>query len=144
MAQFIGTSMPGAYAGDLTRGLYDCTVESHVNDGTITSFGVPVKLNSDGTVAACTATTDTVYGIVVREVGQVDNAGAYDMTLVNVLRRGYIAVKPDAGTPAVGGAAYLSATGTITADSTSATAITGVTFKGAADANGVAEVEVNI
>jgi hypothetical protein len=142
-AQFIGTSMPAAFAGSITRGAFDCTVESKFNDGSITAYGGAVKLNSDGTVAACTATTDTVYGFVVREFSQLDTDGNPSMNLVGVLVRGYIAVK-SAGTPAAGGQVYLAADGSITADSTSTTAIPNATFTGAADAEGIAEVRYNI
>ena len=81
MSQFIGTSMTPGYAGDLTRGLFDATIETKVNDGTVKAFGVPVKLSS-GKAAAVSAASDAVYGFSVREYGQADNDGVQEMELV--------------------------------------------------------------
>ena len=143
MSQFIGTSMTPGYAGDLTRGLFDATIETKVNDGTVKAFGVPVKLSS-GKAAAVSAASDAVYGFSVRKYGQADNDGVQEMELVSVLRRGYIAVTVSSGTAAAGGQVYLTSTGAISADSTSNTALSGATFMGPADANGLAEIAFNI
>lgn len=158
MPQFIGTSMPRGFAGQLTRGYFDHTTEAKKNDATapVAAFGVPVKINSAGDgVAACSAKTDAVYGFSVRVFGTTyrDAAGkdVQDMDLVTVLRRGYIAVAVASGTPKLGGKVYLTTTGTLSADAndgesspTAYTEIPGCTFCGAKDADGLAEIAFNI
>ena len=74
----------------------------------------------------------------------LDNDGVQEMELVSVLRRGYIAVTVSSGTAAAGGQVYLTSTGAISADPTSNTALSGATFMGPADANGLAEIAFNI
>lgn len=144
MAQFIGTSMPSGFAGAITRGFYDNTVEQKQAVSDTIGFGIPVKLTG-GKVAAVSAGTDAVYGFTVREYGQTDAVGAQSVPMATVLRRGYLAVKCTAGTPAAGGKVYLvTATGAITADSASATVLAGATFMGAADAAGIVEISYNI
>lgn len=143
MSQFIGTSMRRGYAGDVSRGYFDHTIESRMTDGSVKSFGVPVKI-SGNKIAATSAASDAVYGFVVRNYGQADMAGVQDMAAVGVLRRGYIVVKPVGGTAAFGGNVYLDASGQITADSSSSTAIPSAQFMGAADADGLVEIAFNI
>ena len=146
MAQFIGPSMLRGFEGMLTRGFFDATTEIKKNDGTtpVQGFGIAVKINSaaDG-VTPCDDDADTCYGISVRVYGQADNAGIQEQTFVTVLRRGYIAVKPKAGTPALGGTVYLDPDGLISADSTGAVAIPGAHWMGPADADGLAELAFN-
>lgn len=153
-AQFIGTSMTRGFAGELTRGYYDATTEVKANDATtpVVGFGVPVKLNTnaDG-VTPCSATADKVYGFAVREYGQavpkirssalVDEQ---DQALVTVMKRGYMAVKLASGTAKLGGKVYLNATGGLTAETASNTAIPNCVFMGAADADGLVEIAFNI
>lgn len=143
MSQFIGTSMKRSHAGELTRGYFDHTVESRKNDGTIKAFGVPVKISGTG-VGATAATTDAVYGFAVRQYGQANIDGTQDQSGVAVMRRGYMAVPVTGGTAAFGGQVYLNASGQITADSDSTTAIAGCIFMGAADADGLVEIAFNI
>ena len=153
MAQFIGTSMPAGFAGQITRGFFDHTTEVIKNDGTtpVKAFGVPVKLNStaDG-VSACTATSDAVFGFAVREYGQAvpDSEGGWvqAMEFVTVLKRGYMAVKLESGTAAKGGTVYLNATGGLTAEAGSSPANTEIPncfFMGPAQ-NGLVEIAFNI
>lgn len=152
MAQFIGTSMPAGFAGDITRGFFDNTVEVIKNDDTtpVAAFGVPVKLNStaDG-VTGCTATSDVVFGFAVREYGQVvptsDGKWTQDMPFVSVMKRGYMAVKA-AGTPKKGATVYLDASGGLTAEagtSPANTAIPNCYFMGPAN-GGLVEIAYNI
>lgn len=147
MAQFIGTSMTRGFEGMLTRGFFDATTEIKANDGTapVQGFGVAVKINAGATgVTPCDDDADAVYGISVRVYGQADNAGIQEQTFVTVLRRGYIAVKPAAGTPALGGAVYLNASGVLSADSTGGVLVANAQWMGAADADGLAELAFNI
>lgn len=146
MSQFIGTSMARGYAGELTRGYFDNTTEIKANDATapVEAFGIALKLNATAdAVTPCTATADAVYGFAVRVYGQADCNSEQTQQLVTVMKRGYMAVPVDGGTPALGGQVYLSATGTITASSTSATAINGAVFMGAL-VDGLAEIAFNI
>lgn len=149
--QFIGTSMPCGYAGMLTRGAYTNVIEAKKNDKTapVVDFGAPVKVNADKSgVSACSATADKVYGFAVRSYKQAGVTAGDDVVdakgLVSVLRKGYIAVKVEDGAPNFGDPVYLNAKGKITANSASATAITGATFCGEKDADGVAEIAFNL
>ena len=147
MAQFIGTSMLRGFAGMLTRGAFDYTTEILPNDGTtpVAAFGVAVKLNATAdAVTPCDDDADAVYGISVRQYGQADENGVQAMPIVTILKRGYIAVKPKAGTPARGGVVYIAPDGSITADSTGAGTLTGAYWMGAKDADGLAELAFNI
>lgn len=150
MSQFIGTSMTKGFAGELTRGFFDSTTELLKNDATapVTTFGVPVKLNADGTgVTKTSATSDAVYGFSVRQYGQTirneDGDDVQDMGFVTVLRRGYIAVALASGTVKRGDAVYLDATGAISASSSSTTKINGAIFMGPAE-GGLVEIAFNI
>ena len=143
MAQFIGTSMLRGFEGDITRGAFDYTTEIKANDADapVQAFGIAVKLNATAdAVTPCDDDADAVYGISVREYHQEGNP----LNLVTVLKRGYIAVKPKAGTPALGGAVYLDADGLISADSTGAVLIANAQWMGAKDADGLAELAFNI
>lgn len=143
MSQFIGTRMTEGFAGTLTRGEFDYTAETKVNGG-LTAYGVPVKIDaSTGKAVPCTATADVVHGFTMREVGQSNLTGIALAPVVSILRRGYLLVSAE-GTPAVGGQVYLSATGTLTADSSSTTAIPGCKFCKAKNAEGLVEIEFNI
>ena len=139
MSQFIGMSMPASFAGEITRGTFDHTVESAINDGTVVEFGVPVKLNA-GKVAKTSANSDVVFGFVVRNYGQSE-LGV--QKVASVLKRGYMAVKTAGGTPAKGGRVYLKTDGTITADEGSNTAIPNCFYMGGAQ-DGIAEIAFNI
>lgn len=143
MSQFVTSisPMPRGYAGQLTRGFFDNTVETKVADGAV-GFGVAVTLDS-GKAKATSAASDDVYGISLREYGQADMPGDQAEKFVAVLRRGYVAVKA-AGTPAAGGAVYLNSSGAITADSSSTTKVPNAVFCGAADADGIVEIAFNI
>lgn len=149
MAQFIGTSMTAGHVGAITRGFFDNTVEVIKNDSTtpVAAFGVPVKLNAaaDG-VTGCTATSDAVIGFAVREYGQAvptsDGGWTQEMPFVSVLKRGYMAVKA-AGTPKKGAAVYLDASGALTAEAGSSTAIPNCFFMGPAN-GGLVEIAYNI
>lgn len=143
MSQFISTSMPRGFAGQITRGFFDNTVEVKEASAVIPA-GSPVKLSAVGKVAACSAAADAVIGFAVREYGQADLSGNQEQQFVGVLRRGYIAVKLASGTASAGAQVYLTADGAISAASPGNTAITGCKFCGKADADGIVEIEFNI
>lgn len=145
MSQFIGTSMKRGHAGELTRGYFDHTVESRLNDGSVKAFGVPVVVKGDK-VGATTATSEAtlVYGFSVRQYGQANVDGTQDQPAVAIMRRGYMAVPVAGGTPAFGTQVYLDSTGKVTAEQSSNTAIPGCLFLGAKDADGLVEISFNI
>lgn len=142
MTQFISSisPMPHGFAGQVTRGFFDNTVETK-EATTAIGAGLAVKLDTTGKVAKVSAAADAVYGFVVREFGQAGSAE--EQSLVAVLRRGYLAIKVT-GAPAVGGKVYLTSSGELTATAASNTAVPGATFCGTADASGIVEIAFNI
>lgn len=149
MAQFISMNMLAGFPGMLTRGMYDCTIEAKANDAAapVQAYGGLVKFNSTyDAVTPITAGSDAVLGFVVREASEVDNSGAIDnFNLVSVLKRGYVAVAAPVGeTIKAGDPVYLKAAdGSITASSSSATALSGAVFMGPAR-DGLVEIAYNI
>lgn len=156
------TAMPSGFPGDVQRAQV-CTIEPNlIDDGTPpTLFGVPVKLVS-GKVRPI-ATSDTLavlYGFLVREFpagASQDGLGTSTPPTsgaCSVLKRGYIMVKNNAGTPAKNGTVYMRVAtpgagkpiGGIeaTADGANTVAITGAYFNGAADAFGTVEIAFNL
>lgn len=141
MSQFIGTRMPEGFAGTITRGEFDYTAETKVNGG-VTAYGAPVKLDENGKAVPCTAATDVVHGFTIREFGTADTNGIMLAPVVSVLRRGYMLVAME-GTPAIGSAVYLSASGALTAEAGD-TPIPGCKVCKAKNAEGLCEIEFNI
>lgn len=142
MAQFIGTSMRRGFAGEITRGAFDYTTEIKPNDGTspVEAFGVPVMFNGDSSAVVLGTTYSAIIGFAVRDYTQGNAPGA----MVTVLKRGYLAIEIDGGTPAPGGTVYVKSTGVLSASSSSANAVSGAFFTGVVDADGLAEIAYNI
>jgi hypothetical protein len=158
------TRMPYGIPGDITR-QSQAKIEAQVLDASLpfAGYGLVGKIASGKFVPFAGAETDADdYGILVRPF-PVTGANASDPLgtavpqttgIANVLRSGYINVKNNAGTPAVGGAVYVrvATAGTgkpiggfeAVADGANTIALTGATFAGAADANGNVEVAYNI
>lgn len=156
--------MPYGIPGDITR-QSQAKIEAQVLDASLpfAGYGLVGKIASGKFVPFAGAETDADdYGILVRPF-PVTGANASDPLgtavpqttgIANVLRSGYINVKNNAGTPAVGGAVYVrvATAGTgkpiggfeAVADGANTIALTGATFAGAADANGNVEVAYNI
>jgi hypothetical protein len=73
-------------------------------------------------------------------------------SIVTVMRRGYMTVRVASGTPAARGQVYVRTAsptvdiplGSVVADTTNSTAVSGAFFTGAASTQGVAEIEYNI
>lgn len=163
MTNAIVYRMPFGVPGDLSRLAGQATVESQVFGVTaFTAYGVPVKISS-GTVIPAVGSADAIYGFLVRPF-PITGANASDPLgtavppttgIANVLRRGYMAVYVQLGaaTCAFGSAVYFRTAaasggqplgGVEGATSGNNTAITGATFMGPADANGFAEIALNI
>lgn len=154
--------MPSGIPGDVSRKL-DSTIETGFFNASLpfASYGIPAKLVSGKYVPFAAAdTADLLRGFLVRpyptQSAQEGIGTATPPTSgpANILRRGWMTVKCNAGTPAQGGIVYVridtpsgaKVVGGIeaAADSTHVVALTGVSFTNAGDANGNVEIEYNI
>lgn len=157
--------MPNGVPGDVTR-QSQSTIETQLKNSSLPfpSYGVPGKIASGKFVPVASGdTASVVYGFLVRpfpttgqnasdplgtSVPRADNGAA------DVLRRGYLNVKVNAGTASLGSPVYVRvAAGTVNqpiggieaaADSTNTVVIDGAIFMSAADASGNAEIAFNI
>jgi hypothetical protein len=154
MSNAILLRMGAGIAGDVTR-REAAVIEAQQIDATTlipTAFGIPVRLVS-GKLERLSTGGDVVYGFLVRPYPTQEGLAAEGLgtstpntaiQIFDVLRRGYMTVK-SAGTPAKDGQVYyVTTTGAITASASSATAITGCYFMGAADADGNVEISFGI
>ena len=138
------------YAGQVTR-LEVAKIEPQILDSVNkpTVFGVPVIITS-GKVCKF-AGSGTIKGFLVRpyptqaEVSEALDAGTPNVNQMgDILRSGYMIVDVQSGTAEKGGIVYANdTTGLVQADSSGATD-TGAKFMGAADENGIAEIEFNV
>lgn len=156
--------MPSGIPGAVTRqGV--ATIESVIHDqnNAFSAFGLFGKLSGGKFVPLGAGDAATaIYGLLVRPY-PTQGANASDplgtavpptIGVANVLRRGYIAVKLNAGTAALGGQVYVrianAAAGKpingieAAADGTNTIAVAGATFMSAADASGNVEIAYNI
>lgn len=158
--------MPAGIPGGINRAEV-ATVEAQQLDTTNypTSYGVPVAIDATsknlrkiigGDAAAA------VKGFYVRPYPTSNGSSSDGLGTVtpptsgvaNVLRRGYMTVKNNVGTPAKGGQVYVRVTANggntiiggveATSDSTNTIAPAGCFFTGAADASGNVEIEFNL
>lgn len=142
------------------------TIEPQIQSATapVVLFGVPVKMVAGRATAIAPADTATVvYGFSVRTWPGQDFtfAPAFGNAVppganfpIDILRRGYIMVQVNAGTPAAQGPVYMriatpsgaKVIGGIeaVADGANTVVIVGATFQGLVDENSVAEVAFNI
>lgn len=168
MPQIITTSMPLGSPGDLTRDVREATVEANYNSTTVPvlGFGLPVKLGAQamsvtGIVAADVSAS--IVGFSVREYpaypgGSMQNlaagAGIPMSGAIGIMKKGYMAVKVNAGTPAKEGVVYVRVAAPAgakviggieaVADSTNTIVVTNAQFMGPADADGNAEIRYNV
>jgi len=155
--------MPYGVQGDLSR-RDAATIEPHVLGSTaFTAYGLPCKVSSGKVIpmGAGDATQNT-FGFLARPF-PTQGANASDPLgtsvpptsgLGDVLKRGYIFVKCNVGTPALGGTVYMRVTANggntiiggieATADSTNTITLSNCKFKGPADSNGIVELAINI
>ena len=136
------------FPGTISRSIDD-VVESIVNGESTASiaFGAPVALVS-GKVKNTSADNTDIIGIAVRTIKTEETYGGGDPVykpneMVDVLKRGSVAVTVSTGSPAAGGTVYVvKATGAIrtTADSSNTVQMSNWKFKGPKDANNVAEI----
>ncbi|MFA9439411.1 hypothetical protein ACDA63_07220 [Uliginosibacterium sp. sgz301328] len=158
------TRMPYGIPGDVTR-QSTTTIEAQVFDSSnaFSAYGLFGKISSNKFIPVGAGDAATaVYGLLVRPY-PITGANASDPLgtsvpptkgVADVLKRGYVAVKVNAGTAAINGAVYIRVANAAAgkpiggieaaADSTNTIAVTGAYFTGAADAGGNAEIAYNI
>lgn len=155
--------MPFGVPGDVTR-RDQAAIESHIFGATpFTAYGLPVKLSSGKVIPMGAGdATQVPFGFLVRPF-PTQGANASDPlgTSVpptsgeaDVLRRGYIMVKCNVGTPALNGTVYMRITANggntiiggieATADGANTITLTNVVFNGPADSSGNVELAVKI
>lgn len=156
--------MPFGIPGDVTR-QSQAKIEAQVFNAAaaFSGYGLFGKIASGKFVPVGSGdTAAAVYGVLVRPY-PITGTNASDPLgtsvppttgLADVLRSGYINVKNNAGTPAVGGQVYIRVANAGTgkpiggieaaAVTDETIAVTGATFAGAADANGNVEIAYNI
>ena len=158
--QVIGKTMFHGYAGSFSR-QPDTIIDTHPAAGAI-AFGAGVVFGTAGAVRTA-ATGDAAaafVGVAIREVKNATNylnqneGGYVQYDAVPVIKRGCVNVICQKGTAAVDGDVYLRITANqsypnavvggfeAAADSTNTVKLTNVKWKGAADANGVAEIRI--
>ncbi len=151
--------MPSGIAGDVSRKSHS-TIEAHDAVSGFAGFGLFGKLNADGKFAPLEAgdTAANVYGLIVRSYPtQSANNGLGTATPAagfnDVLRRGYMTVKCNAGNAKTGGKVHvriaagtdLKPVGGIEAIADAANTIeVNAIFMYAADASGNVEISYNI
>jgi len=141
--------MPAGIAGAVSR-INDSKIKQEVFTGNpAASYGLPVAIQTDGTVAPAGA-SDTVYGFLVRPYPSQPTAVDSDGTvisankLVDIMVSGYMTVSiptADVATATKGTAVKNSGTGVGAA---SGTAIPLCFFEGSADASGNVEIRFNV
>lgn len=158
--QTIGKNMQHGYAGSFSR-QPDSIIDTHPLGGSAAlAFGAPVVYGTAGAVEpfGATGTAVTFLGVAVREIKSAtdylnQNTGSYQpKEAVPVMKRGCVNVICQDGTPAPGGTVYIrtvaneskpnAVVGGFEAaeDTGKNVALTNAQWKGAADANGVAEL----
>lgn len=156
MSNVIGKTMTNGYAGAYSR-QPDQIIDTRFAGSDI-PFGYAVKYSSGAVVPFGASDAATAFvGVATREVktGLVygsDAAGYVENESVPVMKRGRVNVKCNVGTPALNGDVYIriAANGANTivggfeasADSTYTIKLTNAKFAGAADANGIVELEI--
>lgn len=151
--------MPSGIPGDVSRKSHS-TIESHNMPTPVAAFGVFAKLDASGNLAPLGSadTADSVYGLIVRSyptTSATNDLGEAvpSKGITDVLVRGYMTVKCNAGSAKKGGAVYVrigaAATGKpiggIEAVADGANTITvKARFMHDADASGNVEIAYNI
>ena len=150
-------------AGDISR-QSQADIEPHVLGATpFPGYGLFVKIVSGKAVPEGAGdAAGAKYGLLVRPY-PTQGANASDPLatavpplsgMADVIRRGYMLVKSNAGVPAHGGAVYIRVANPVggkpiggieaVADGANTILVNNAIFMGAADANGIAEIAFNI
>ena len=158
MSNAILYRMPSGIPGDVSRKSHS-TIEAHLAVGSFGAFGVFGKLTADGIVPLAASDTD-VYGLIVRSYptqSALNGMGAaipQSGIIQDVLRRGYMTVRCNAGNAKKAGAVFVRvAAGTelkpiggieAVADATNTIELKNAMFMHDADAQGNVEISFNI
>lgn len=150
--------MPSGIPGDVSRKSHS-TIEAHLAVGNFGAFGVFGKLTVDGIVPLVAADTD-VYGLIVRSYptqSALNGLGAavpQSGIMHDVLRRGYMTVRCNAGNAKKAGSVFVRvAAGTdlkpiggieAIADAANTIELKNAMFMHDADAQGNVEISFNI
>ncbi|MBR8188280.1 hypothetical protein KDW82_04290 [Burkholderia vietnamiensis] len=154
--------MPSGIPGDVSRPS-QATIESGIFDSSFpfASYGIPVKKVS-GKIrpVASGDAASVIIGLLVRPYptqSSQDPLGTSTPPTTgvgNVMRRGYMTVQCNAGTPADGGTVYVRVAAASEAkviggieaasDSTNTVVLAGAAFRNAGDASGNVEIEYNL
>ena len=151
--------MPSGIPGDVSRKSHS-TIESHMIAGQFAAFGLFGKINAAGDFTLLEAGDADVYGLLVRSYptqtaqNELGKAVPYNSGICDVLRRGYMTVKCNAGTAKKAGKVYvrvaagndLKPIGGIeaAADAANTVELKNVMFMHDADAQGNVEISYNI
>ncbi|USE78845.1 hypothetical protein NDR89_19595 [Cupriavidus gilardii] len=156
--------MPSGIPGDISR-QSQATVEPQIFDPALPfpGYGLFGKLVAGKFVPIASGdTAAVVYGLLVRPYPTTGGAGSEPVGtatpptkgVCDVLRRGYMTVKNNAGSPTNGGQVYVRVAAAAAgkpiggieaaADGTNTIAVTGAIFTNAGDANGNVEIAFNI
>lgn len=156
--------MASGIPGDISR-QSQATVEAQIPNSVLPfpGYGLFGKIAAGKFVPIAGGdTAAAVYGLLVRPYPTTGGAGSEPLGtatppttgVADVMRRGYMTVKNNAGTPAIGGQVYVRVAtpaagkpiGGIeaAADGANTIAVTGATFMNAGDANGNVEIAYNI
>ena len=136
------------FPGTISRSIDDIIESIASGESTASiAFGAPVALYNGAVVNTSADHTD-IIGIAIRTVKTEETYGGGDPAykpheMVDVLKRGSVAVLVSNGSPAAGGKVYVvKATGAIrtSADSSNTVEMAGWKFKGGKDSNNVAEI----
>ena len=151
--------MPSGIAGDVSRKSHS-TIESQVAIAGFAAFGLFGKMDANGKFAPLASgdTAASVYGLIVRSYPTQSASNGFGASVPvtgfnDVLRRGYMTVKCNAGTAKTGGKVFVRiGAGTeakpiggieAVADSTNTIEVN-ATFMHAADASGNVEISYKI
>jgi hypothetical protein len=155
--------MPFGVQGDISR-RDQLHIEPHIYGATpFTAYGLPVKLSSNKVIPMGAGdAAGNAFGILVRPF-PTQGANASDPlgTAVpptsgeaDVMRKGYIFVKCNVGTPALNGTVYMRVTANggntiiggieATSDSTNTVILSNCKFNGPADSNGIVEITIGV
>lgn len=156
------TRVPAGVVGSVSRAEPGQTIQTEIIDSTTppTAYGQFVKLVSGKVQPIASGDASTVvFGLAVRTFPTSSSTNALGAAapptsgLIDVLRRGYMAVALAQGTAVKGAPVYArvtAATGKAVgdietaADSDKCVVVAGAFFEGAADANGITEISFNI
>lgn len=159
------TSLPNGIVGSVSRSINTAVIDTEQASATVaeqpTAYGLPVLLNTYGKVRIyASGDTDATIGFVARVFPEDSITNSFGSSTpdatrpLSILRKGYMPVLVNVGTPKNGDPVYVRITSNggntiiggieATADGAHTVLITKAMFTGAKDASGVAEITFGI